>query len=348
VLFNTDKDRIVIEIGSGWTKVLVGSSLGKKKKKGLFNENIRVKDTFLIKTPLADIVEPDFMGDSEQSYTPVFNEYELIEKIRVRLFEKKIKAEKVILTIGDRSVVSREMVLPMVEEEKLKGIINFELQELLPIDPKKYLIDFKIIDQVKVGEIEKYKLIVAALPREEGQFYHGFIHELGKEPYALDVTSNGISKLFDRNMKINGKLREIESQTYAYIDIGYSNIRLHIIENGILKFTRNIAGGMEPINSEDSEKITESEESIELVKKWIDSLEQMFKFYTSRETDREINQVFIFGGGSQIPNIEQYFTEIMGVPTETIQDIENLDFHKDCAYFSLPMFLNTVASLIRR
>lgn len=347
-MLNNDKERIVIEIGTGWTKVLVGSSLGTKKKKGLVNENIKVKDTFLIKTPINFDSDSDSIANVGKQFIPFFNVKELIEQIREKLKERKIKAEKVIVTISDRSVLSREMVLPKVEEEKLKEIIGFELQELLSIEPRMYLIDFKVIEEVKVEEAMKYKLIVGALPREEGHFYHGLIRDLGREPYALDITSNTIAKLFDRNMKINGKLREIESRTFAYVDIGYSSIRVHIIDKGILRFTRNIEGGMEPISVADGAKIIETAESVELVKKWIGSLEQMFKFYTSREANREIDEVFILGGGAQIPNIEQYFSEIMGVSAETIKEIENLDFHRDCAYFSLPLFLNSVASLIRK
>ncbi len=348
MLFTTEKERIVIEIGSGWTKVLVGSTQVKKKKNGLSFENLKVKDTFLIKTPEAFDAEFDEPKDPDKSFTPHFMKDELINEIAERLRENKVKAVEVIMTLSDRSVVSREMVLPKVEEEKLKGVISFELQEFLPIDQKKYLIDFKIIDQIKVGEIEKYKLIIAALPKEEGQFYHSFIDELGKEPYALDIASNSISKLFDRNLKINNKDRDVLNLTYAYVDIGYSNIKLHIIEKGILKFTRNIEGGVKSIMAADGIKVIESEESIELIKKWIGSLEQMFKFFTSRETSRKIDHIFLFGGGALIPNIEEYFSKIIGVSTETIEQVENLDFHKDCSYFSLPLFLNTVASLIRR
>lgn len=347
MLFNTQKERIVIEIGSGWTKVLVGSSQGKKKN-GLSNENLIIKDTFLIKTPKASDVEFDALKDPEKSFIPYFIKDELISEINEKLQEKKIKAAEVIMTLSDRSVVSREMVLPKVEEEKLKEVIRYELQELLPIDQKKYVIDFKVIEEVKVSGVDKYKLIVAALLKEEGQYYHGFIDELGKDPYALDVASNSISKLFDRNMKINDTERDVLNQTFAYVDIGYSNIKLHIIEKGILKFTRNIEGGVKSIMAADGVKIMETEESVEVVKKWIGSLEQMFKFFTSRETNRKINHIFLLGGGALVPNIEEYFSEIIGVSTETIEHIENLDFHKDCSYFSLPLFLNSVASLIRR
>ncbi|HCW72419.1 MAG TPA: hypothetical protein DHM90_00060, partial [Clostridiaceae bacterium] len=239
------------------------------------------------------------------------------------------------------------MILPKVDQDKLKGIISFELQEFLPIDPKMYIIDFKIIEQIRVGEIEKYKLNVAALSKEEGQLYHDLVHELGKEPFALDLTSNSISKLFDSDRSINGTVREIEKKTIAYIDIGYSNIKLHIIEKGVLKFTRNIDGGMKPLQVDNS-KIVESDHSIELIKKWIGSLEQMFKFYTSRETERKIDHVFLLGGGALIPNIDQHFSDNMGVSVEIIQEIENLELQKESFDCSVPVYLNAIASLIRR
>lgn len=342
------KERIVIEVGSHWTKVLVGTALGKKKKNGLVNENIKVRDSFFIKTPKAPVTESTMMMEEDKGFAPDFDKFVLVREIREMLRERKIKSEKVIVTISDRSVISREMVLPKVDKDKLKGIVSFELQEFLPIDPKRYLIDFKIMEILKVGEIEKYNLNVAALPKEEGEFYQGFVHDLKKDAFALDLTSNSISKLFDQNMRINGRVRKLEEKTVAYIDIGYTNINLHIIENGILKFTRNIQGGMGPLSTDNNTVIADKEESIELIKKWIGSLEQMIRFFTSREADREIDQVFLYGGGSMIPNIERHFNEFMGLPTEIIKDIENLDFHKDMRDFSLPLYLNTVASLIRK
>ncbi len=348
MLSMSGKERIAIEVGSHWTKVIVGASLGKKKKNGLVNEHLRIREVFFIKTPKAQMPESDMMDLDDRRYVPAFDKFILVREVREMLRERRIKTEKVIITLDDRSVISREMVLPKVDKDKLKGIVSLELQEYLPIDPQRYIIDFKIMEVLKVGEIEKYNLNVAALQKDEGEFYQSFVHELRKDAFAMDLTSNSISKLFDRNMKINGKLREIESKTIAYVDIGYSNVNLHIIEHGVLKFTRNIEGGMGPLSSANDTRILNGEESLALIRKWVSSLEQMIRFFTSREADREIDQVFIYGGGAMIPDIEAHFSEIMGTPTEIIKNLDNLDIHKDLNEFSLPLYLNTVAALIRR
>ena len=347
MLFSNNQERIVIDVGTGFTKVLVGSSSGKKKKNGLLQENVKVTDAFILDTPKSKNSELDeIIGDDR--FSPYFDSLKLIKEIKEKLKVKKIKADQVIVTIGDKSVIAREMILPKVDEEKLKGIIRFELQEFLPIDPKRYLINFKIMDEIKVEEVEKYKLNVAALPKDEGQFYHNFVNELGKDPFALDIYSNGISKLFGQNMKINGKIQSIETSTFAYVDIGYSNIKIHIIEKGNLKFTRNLEGGLQFLSSDEAGRIQETVESVELIDKWISSLEQIIKFYTSRENNRQIDCFFIYGGGSKIPKIEKQFTELTGIPAEVMEGLDIISINKESEEFSLPLYLNAVASLIRK
>ena len=348
MLFSNNKERNVIDVGAGFTKVLVGSSSGKKKKNGLLQENIKVIDAFILDTPKRKITEQDSVIGDDNQFSPDFDALKLIKEIKEKLRLNKIKADQVIMTIGDRSVIAREMILPKVDEEKLKGIIRYELQEFLPIDPKRYLINFKIMGEIKIEEVEKYKLNVAALPKDEGQFYHNFVNELGKDPFALDISSNSISKLFDQNMKINGRIQAIESSTFAYVDIGYSNIKIHIIEKGNLKFTRTLEGGLKFLSMDGVKTIQETFESEELVDKWISSLEQIIKFYTSRESNRKIDCFFIYGGGAMIPKIEKHFTELTGIPAEVMQGLEIININKESEEFSLPLYLNAVASLIRR
>ena len=345
------KERVVIEIGTGKTKVVVGRNMGQKRKSGRLNDVIRIRNAFSVDTPKIEdkTVEEGFVMETGKQFQPMFDDRKLQNLLTDEFRNRGIKADKVIMTITHGSVISREMQMPKSDDEKLRSMIRYEFEEFLPIDADRYIIDYKVIEEMKEGTIVKYKLMVAALPKEEGSFYHNFANNLGKDPFALDITSNVVSKMFDRNMKINGKVHEVESKTYAYIDIGYSSIELNIIEKGILKFTRVVEGGMKSLDEKnETEPENNNEKTEEQLQRWISSLEQMFKFYTSRETNREIDQIFLFGGGAGIQNVDRYMNEVIGIPVEIIKQIENIELHKKCETCSLAEYLNAIASLIRR
>ena len=347
---SSKKERVVIEIGTGKTKVVVGRNMGQKRKSGRMNDVIRIRNAFSVDTPVIEdkTVEEGFAMDTGREFQPMFDDKKLQNLLTDEFRNRGIKADKVIVTVTHGSVISREMTIPKADDEKLRSMIRYEFEEFLPIDADRYIIDYKILEEVKEGTVDKYKLMVAALPREEGTFYHNFVNNLGKDPFALDVTSNVVSKLFDRNMQVNGKVREIEEKTFAYVDIGKSSIELNIIEKGVLKFTRVVEGGMKTITAEGASGKPENEKTEEQLQRWVNSLEQMFKFYTSRETNREIDQIFLFGGGTEIPSIDRYMNEVIDIPVEIIKDIENVQLHKNCESCSLAEYVNAVASLIRR
>ena len=350
MLSSSKKERVVIEIGTGRTKVVVGRNLGQKRKSGRMNDVIRIRNAFSVDTPgIQDqTVEEGFTSEAGKSFQPVFDDRKLQNLLTDEFRNRGIKADKVIVTVTHGSVISREMVIPKADDEKLRSMIRYEFEEFLPIDADRYLIDYKILEETREGTVDKYKLMVAALPKEEGTFYHNFVQNLGKDPFALDITSNVVSKLFDRNMKVNGKVREIEEKTFAYVDIGKSSIELNIIEKGVLKFTRMVEGGMKSLNNNAESERSQSEKTEEQLQRWVNSLEQMFKFYTSRETNREIDQIFLFGGGSDIPSIDRYMNEVIDIPVEVIKEIENVELHKKCESCTLAEYVNAVASLIRR
>ncbi len=50
------------------------------------------------------------------------------------LKNRGIKGDKVIMTVSHGSVISREMVMPKADDEKLRSMIRYEFEEFLPID----------------------------------------------------------------------------------------------------------------------------------------------------------------------------------------------------------------------
>jgi|GEM_PF-850644 len=355
MLFKSKNQMIAIDIGTKKTKVVVGSCDAAKNGGGK-NHAITINEIFAFDTPMkeshdpaAKVEEPVYTGSNVvEEYKPFFNELQLKTILEDELSKRKVKTDNATITINNKPLITREMVMPKASDEKLRGMIKYEIEEYLPINVDQYLVDYRILEEVKEGDVEKYKLLVGALPRKIGKYYYDFLKSIHREPMALDTESNVIAKGFEKNLKINGKDVNVGEKTIAYINIGYSNIEMNVIDKGILKFTRTLDNGLKDIEEqivieEDREKIEE-----EHVNKWLQSLERMFLFYTSRETDRKIHEIYLYGGGSNVKELPEKMYTALEIPTTLIKDLDIIDFNKSCEDCPLSLYLNAILSLIRK
>ncbi|NBG87526.1 pilus assembly protein PilM [Isachenkonia alkalipeptolytica] len=355
MLFKSKNQMIAIDIGTNKTKVVVGSCDAAKNGGGK-NHKITVDEIFAFDTPLSEAQqpttkteEPVYTGSQvTEEYKPFFNELQLKTILEDELSKRKVKTDNATITIDNKPLITREMVMPKATGDKLRSMIKHEIEEYLPINVDQYLVDYRILEEVMEGDVEKYKLLVGALPRKIGKYYYDFLKSLHREPVALDTESNVISKGFERDLKINGQDVGVGGKTIAYIDIGYSNIEMNVIEKGILKFTRTLENGVKDIEEnvvveEDRGKIEE-----EHIGNWLQSLERMFLFFTSRETDRKIHEIYLYGGGAKLKGLSEKMEGALEIPTKVIENLDIIEFNKSCEDCPLSVYLNAILSLIRK
>src|SRR5690606_18969774 len=121
------------------------------------------------------------------------------------------------------------------------------------------------------------------------------------------------------NVSINNQ-PQYQDQTIAVIDLGYDNINVNIISNNISKFNRLLTVGGKEIDLniannfnfslEEAEKVkleqsTFEEESAsplyfsieELINgcvyNWLEEIQRIFKFYTSRSPENRIDRIYL-------------------------------------------------------
>jgi len=355
MLFKSKNQMIAIDIGTKKTKVVVGSCDAAKNGGGK-NHSITIDEIFAFDTPVKEKPTPEVSPEDRvytgsqvtEEYKPFFNELQLKTILEDELSKRKVKTDNATITMNNKPLITREMIMPKASDEKLRGMIKYEIEEYLPINVDQYLVDYKILEEVKEGDVEKYKLLVGALPRKIGKYYYDFLKSIHREPMALDTESNIIAKGFEKNLKINGKDVNVDEKTIAYIDIGYSNIEMNVIDRGILKFTRTLDNGLQDI--EDDIVVEEDREKIEQehISKWLQSLERMFLFYTSRETDRKIHEIYLYGGGSNLKELPEKMHQALEIPATLIKELDIIHFNKSCEDCSLSIYLNAILSLIRK
>lgn len=349
------KSILSIDIGSYTTKILVGREQGTE---------ILIEDTIIFPTP------KDAFYDGR-----ITNDGKLIESIKSHMEKHKVKAKKAICTISSTAIITRELILPLIKEEELSSMIGFEIQQYLPIMLNEYVIEYKIMEEIIEDGVKKARILVAALPKLIAEGYLNLLKELKLKPLALDMHANAIGKLFESPIKINNENYNLE-KTVVVIDLGYNQINLNIISKGIAQFSRIIAQGGKDIDinianafnlsfdEAESKKMSDGSlldnheftptaailnEIIQgVVDHWLQEIRRLFQYYTTRGSGNKIDEIYLYGGSSELKGIKEYLSGALGLPTFLIEDMSNLKASKNVRAVKMNNFFNAAGAIIRK
>lgn len=344
-----------IDIGTSDIKVVVGKQLKKA---------ILVEKLYRIPTP----------ANSYQDGELVMIE-KIEEALRQLLVTEKIRVKRAICTISSSSIITREIVVPSAEPKELKNLILFEIQQYLPIIIEDHLIEFKVIEEFFDETVKKVRILAAIMSKKMSIDYLKLLMNLKLRPVALDIHDNGISKMLDGKINFNDERSSLD-KTVAVIDLGHSHINLIIIDRGVQKFNRIISRGgkdininiansfnltvneaegkkIEHVNLENLESDLSSYDMInELIRSnietWIEEIQRIFRYYTSRNMGNKIDEIYIYGGSSKIKGIVQFFNTMLNIPTFRVEEISSIKLAKKLEAVDLDYYLNAVAGIMRR
>jgi len=133
-LFNK-KTTISMEFCSDRVKVVVG----RYQKK-----NITIDKCFSIPI-LEDLYEDGIIKDT--------NKY--LYELERGLSENKVTRGDVYGVINSSNIIIREISIPKVGANQIGAILNYQLDEYLPVDPQAYVVQYLPLDTVEENGVEK-------------------------------------------------------------------------------------------------------------------------------------------------------------------------------------------------
>ena len=296
----------------------------------LTNKKVIVEDYFSILTPKGAIKDGAIID-------PELLHYEIDEE----LSKRKIRTKNTYLTINSSKIINREIIIPNVEYEEIESIIEFQVEDYMPVVKDDYIIQFKEIEKIYEDDVEKLKLLIVAFPKDLVNDYYNLMTNLKLNPLVLDYQPNSIGKLINYNVILNDDY-PIEDITFASIDIGYDSTKISIIKNGIVLVSRIIEIGGDYIeenilnmnydlkdlkeikdkildissfNSDESEVNTINHVIRSSIETLIEKIEIIFRYYTTRKRNNRINIILLTGGLSYINGLDNLFSNRFNIPT---------------------------------
>jgi type IV pilus assembly protein PilM len=179
----------------------------------------------------------------------------LARQMKSILSAKKIKTDKIFVSISGQSVFTRFVKLPAVEEAKVTQIIRYEAQQQVPFPIEDVEWDYNIIGKTPTGEIDI--VLVAA----KNDIIRSFLQECRKA--GIEVGVLDVAPLCVYNC-----LRHVEqefAECTAVIDFGAKSANL-IISEGDDLWARTVPIGGDSITSAIAKELNLDEQDAEKLK----------------------------------------------------------------------------------
>ncbi len=148
--------------------------------------------------------------------------------------------DQAFISIPTGIVILKELEIPFIEEDKIRMVLDYEIEDQLPFSIKEATIDFTITSQNNVEK--KSKLLVAAVRNKDVEE----ILDIYKQA-DIDITKITLDLFSIFNLYNNIPEYKNNNIPCAIVDIGSNSTRIALIEDNILKVTRVIPKGISTI-----------------------------------------------------------------------------------------------------
>lgn len=344
------KKILSIEIGLHTTKVCELEA-GKK--------NPHVTNCITFDTP-ENIVEDGFILDKDL----------MAQTLRTHLNEAKMTVKDVNITIASTKIANREVVIPLVADNKIQAIIDASASEYFPLDVSEYTISYSVLDKINTKEEKKLKLLLLAAPNNLIKNIYGFAETAGLRINAIDYIGNSAYQLLKKqvgtgvnvSVQINDQttlVNVIDNEKLALqrtIPYGAMNIVSAVIDNAVfeknnsrdamlLLMQENIInarldmGGETsrgvPMASDDYDRVMREvrgrEDVTSTIQYIMNNVNRVLDYYMSRNSEKRINSIYLAGVGAKFKGIEVLFANETGYDVKKIDNLFAVSFAKGLA-----------------
>ncbi|MBQ7766882.1 MAG: pilus assembly protein PilM [Lachnospiraceae bacterium] len=262
----------------------------------------------------------------------------IAEAIRGCVFGRGFSASKVIFTISSKKIANKEVVIPYVRgDKKVAAILEANSSEYFPMSTTgDFLFAHSIMETFQDVEGKKLRLTAVAAPRDLVECYYELADELRLTVEDIDYVGNSVLQLLSLQMKEGDTelvLQIEKDMTFVNVMSGKSVILQRSVPYGknavinsmmeIKKLTEKEAKTLLSNRDMLDRQVTE-EEYAEAVRYLISSIGRIVEYHRSRNPDRIIDGIRVFGEGSAIAGIDDVLRQELGAQVTHFSTLQGI------------------------
>ncbi|MBR3040940.1 MAG: pilus assembly protein PilM [Lachnospiraceae bacterium] len=285
-------------------------------------ELVRKSNTSIIVNNATEVSTPS--GAIDDGY--VTDVPSIAEAVRGCVFGRGFTAKSVIFTIASKKIASKEIVIPFVKgDKKISQILQANAAEYFPMSTTNdFIFAHTVMENFQDDEGKKTRLTAVAAPRDMVESYYELAEELRLQVENIDYVGNSVLQLLSLQMKEGSTelVLQIEKEsTFVNVMSGKDVILQRSVPYGknavinsmmeIKKLSEKEAKVLLSNRKMMEEQVTEDEYA-EAVRYLVSSIGRIVEYHRSRNPERIIDGIKVFGEGSAIEGIDEVLQNELG------------------------------------
>ena len=270
-----------------------------------------VHNAIIFETP-DDAYEDGVIRDKER----------IADAIKAQLSANGITNKNAVFVLTSTKIVNREVLVPFVKENKVKGIINANSSEYFPVNIEDYVVSHSILETVTDAENNKQlRVLAVAAPQSMVKAYYDVANMVGLKTVTLDFVGNAMLQLI--------KTQTSDSMTTMVIQLGSESTVLNIVKGDTLLLQRTVPYGTAMTLLQNERLITVDFDDNAITGSFrylINNIGRVMDFFASKNPDKPIDDVFLTGDGALIKGIDGLFKVQLNVSTRVMDTLLNIKF----------------------
>lgn len=233
---------------------------------------------------------------------------------------------------------SRTFTVPVSAGKNLRDAVEVEVDQYIPIPFSSLYVDYEIITRTK----EQLTVAMSAVPKTLIDNCHKALENAGIQPIMIEPSINSVARVLEATEE--GHL------TTLIIDIGPASTDIAVLESGTIRVSGGLGIGGNTFTLDIAKKMNVALENAHQLKvlnglsasprqakisaalqpslqRILAEVRKVIRYYNERlNNDRNIEQVLIVGGGSNVPGIGDYFTNELIMAARVASPWQKLDF----------------------
>lgn len=243
---------------------------------------------------------------------PAINQHERIEQALKLIFAKISSYTQLIACMPSETVIFKEISVPLMSEQKIKMIVPFEIESLLPFSLEQAAIDSILIQEdTQAG---KASLLVAAIKQETLQDYLAPFHAINKTP---DRITTDVFELY-------GLYRTIpeyqnNEQPTLLLTIDDTTTQLILLIKNQIKAVRVIHKGLSDIHADTAVIHLEDQNTARVLQTLFDEIHLTIEnFLAKLQITQPVEKIVLCGKTTEIKGFQEHLAASLHIPCDLL------------------------------